>query len=284
MCSRGPTKLSCERGSAHTTGESVRRQPPSSNRRVVFSFTYSVAGVEGRVVVENNEKPNWEESDRLAALRRYDVLDTPPEPAFDSLVRLAAHVCGTPLAAINLLDDRRQWFKAEVGWGLRETALKVAICAKAILQPGLFIVPDATKDPRFASNPLVTGRPHVRFYAGALLETPAGLPLGTLCVLDHQPRELNQHQQAALTTLAAQVMSQLELRRIITERDQALAARRKAEERQSLLIRELHHRVRNALATVEALLGQQPGRAAASKSSTIPSRAGSHRSPERRPS
>jgi two-component sensor histidine kinase len=207
------------------------------------------------VVVENNKRPNWEESDRLAALRRYDVLDTPPEPAFDSLVRLAAHVCETPLAAINLLDDRRQWFKAEVGWGLRETALEVAICTKAILQPGLFIVPDATKDPRFASNPLVTGRPHIRFYAGALLETPDGLPLGTLCVLDHQPRELNQHQQAALTTLAAQVMSQLELRRIITERDEALAARRKAEERQSLLVRELHHRVRNALATVQALLG-----------------------------
>jgi two-component sensor histidine kinase len=206
-------------------------------------------------VVENNEKPNWEESDRLAALRSYDVLDTPPEPAFDSLVRLAAHVCSTPMAAINLLDDRRQWFKAEVGWSLRETALEVAICAKAILQPGLFIVPDATKDPRFASNPLVTGRPHIRFYAGALLETPDGLPLGTLCVLDHQPRELNQHQQAALTTLAAQVMSQLELRRIITERDEALAERRRAEERQSLLIRELHHRVRNALATVQALLG-----------------------------
>ena len=156
-------------------------------------------------MVENNKCPNWEERDRLAALRKYDVLDTPPEPAFDGLVRLAAHVCDTPMAAINLLDDRRQWFKAEVGWGVRETALDFAICAQAMHQPGLFIVEDATKDPRFASNPLVTGRPHARFYAGARLETPAGLPLGTLCVLDRQPRELNQHQQAALTTLASQV-------------------------------------------------------------------------------
>jgi two-component sensor histidine kinase len=159
------------------------------------------------------------------------------------------------MAAINLLDDQRQWFKAEVGLGFKETALEVAICAKAILQPGLFIVPDAAKDPRFASNPLVTGRPHIRFYAGALLETSAGLPLGTLCVLDHRPRKLNQQQQSALTTLAAQAMSQLELRRVINERDEALEASRQAEERQSLLVRELHHRVRNALATVQALLG-----------------------------
>ena len=236
------------------TGEPAD-QPPSSNFRVVFSFTHSAARVAGRVVVKNNKRPSWEESDRLAALRTYNVLDTPPEPAFDGLVGLAAHVCGTPMAAINLLDDRRQWFKAEVGLGFKETPLEVAICAKAILQPGLFIVPDTAKDPRLASNPLVTGRPHIRFYAGQRLETPAGLPLGTLCVLDHRPRELNQQQQSALTTLAAQVMSQLELRRVIAERDEALEVSRRAEERQGLLIRELHHRVRNALATVQALLG-----------------------------
>ena len=206
-------------------------------------------------MVKNNNRPSWDERDRLAALRTYNVLDTPPEPAFEGLVGLAAQICGTPMAAINLLDDRRQWFKAEVGLGLKETALEVAICAKAILQPGLFVVPDATRDSRFASNPLVTGRPHIRFYAGAVLETPAGLPLGTLCVLDHRPRKLNQQQRSALTTLAAQAMSQLELRRVITERDEALEASRQAEERQSLLVRELHHRVRNALATVQALLG-----------------------------
>ena len=177
------------------------------------------------------------------------------EPAFDSLVQLAAQVCDTPIAAINLIEDRRQWFKAEVGLGFRETPVEVSICAKAILQRGLFIVRDITQDSRFASNPLVTGPPHVRFYAGALLETPQGLPLGTLCVLDYEPRDLDEQQRAGLTTLAAQVMAQLELRRMVTERDEAVAASRRAEQRQALLVRELHHRVRNALATVQALLG-----------------------------
>ena len=127
--------------------------------------------------------------------------------------------------------------------------------ARAILHRGPFIVPEMTQDARFACNPLVSGPPYVRFYARALLETPHGLPLGTLCVLDYQPRELNEQQQTALSTLAAQVMAQLELRRMITERDAAVAASRRAEQRQSLLVRELHHRVRNALATVQALLG-----------------------------
>jgi GAF domain-containing protein len=234
------------------------------------------------VVVKNNNRPSWDERDRLAALRTYNVLDTPPEPAFEGLVGLAAQICGTPMAAINLLDDRRQWFKAEVGLGLKRTALEVAICAKAILQPGLFIVPDATRDSRFASNPLVTGRPHIRFYAGALLETPAGLPLGTLCVLDHHPRKLNQQQRSALTTLAAQAMSQLELRRVITERDEALEASRQAEERQSLLVRELHHRVATRSPPFKLCWGRQPAQAATSRSSTAPSRAGSPRWPERR--
>jgi GAF domain-containing protein len=95
----------------------------------------------------------WEDGDRLAALRSYGVLDTAPEPAFDSLVQLAAQVCGTPIAAINLIEDRRQWFKAEVGLGIRETPVEVSICAQAILQRGLFVVPDTTLDDRFACNP-----------------------------------------------------------------------------------------------------------------------------------
>jgi GAF domain-containing protein len=179
----------------------------------------------------------WNEGDRLAALRSYGVLDTAPEPSFDSLAQLAAHVCGTPFAAINLIEDRRQWSKAEVGLGFRETPVEVSICAKAILQQSLFIIADTRQDSRFVSNPLVTGPPHVRFYAGAILATPQSLPLGTLCVLDRQPRELNEQQRAALTTLAAQVMSQLELRRLIAERDEALASSRQAEQRQALLPR-----------------------------------------------
>lgn len=211
--------------------------------------------VAGRVVNEASAGAKWKEGDRLAALRSYGVLDTPPEPAFDSLAQLAAHVCRTPFAAINLIEDRRQWSKAEVGLGFRETPVEVSICAKAILQQRLFIIADTAQDSCFASNPLVTGPPHVRFYAGALLVTPRSLPLGTLCVLDYQPRELTEQQQTALSTLAAQVMAQLELRRMIAERDEAVAASRRAEQRQSLLVRELHHRVRNALATVQALLG-----------------------------
>jgi two-component sensor histidine kinase len=199
--------------------------------------------------------PFWNESDRLAALRSYRVLDTPPEPEFDALVQLAARVCGAPMALISLIDDRRQWFKAEVGLGVRETPLDRSICLSAMLRPGLTIVPDLTEDPRFAANPLVTGEPHLRFYAGAVLRTPEGLPLGALCVLDHVPGGLTGDQAFALTTLAQQVMSQLNLRRAIAERDDVLEASRKGEERQTLLVRELHHRVRNTLAMVQALVG-----------------------------
>jgi len=136
-------------------------------------------------VLNDQLHPSWTESDRLAALRRYRVLDTPPEPVFDDLVQLAAHVCQTPIAVISLIEERRQWFKAEVGLSLRETPLDRSICLRVILQPGLTVIPDLTQDPRFAANPLVSGMPHLRFYAGAVLETSDGLPLGALCVLDH---------------------------------------------------------------------------------------------------
>ena len=125
---------------------------------------------------------------RLGSLRSYGILDTPREADFDEVVEVASAICGTPISVINLIDQGRQWFKAEVGLGVRETPLDSSICAHAILQPGLFIVPDTTQDRRFADNPLVTGDPHLRFYAGALLETPEGFPLGTVCVLDYKPR------------------------------------------------------------------------------------------------
>jgi two-component sensor histidine kinase len=188
-------------------------------------------------------------------LRSYRVLDTPPEPEFDALVQLAARVCGAPMALISLIDERRQWFKAEVGFGVRETPLDRSICLHAMLRPGLTIVPDLTDDPCFSTNPLVSGEPHLRFYAGAVLRTPEGLPLGALCVLDHVPGGLTGDQAFALTTLAQQVMSQLNLRRAIAERDDVLEASRKVEERQTLLVRELHHRVKNTLAMVQALVG-----------------------------
>jgi len=207
------------------------------------------------LVLNNNLLPPWTESDRLAALRNYRVLDTSPEPEFDALVQLAARSCLAPIALISLIDERRQWFKAEVGLGLRETPLDRSICLSAMLQPGLTIVPNLAEDPRFAINPLVRDDPHLRFYAGAVLKTPENLPLGALCVLDYVPRGLTEDQAFTLTTLAQQVISQMELRRAIAERDDALEASRRIEQRQALLVRELHHRVKNTLATVQALVG-----------------------------
>jgi two-component sensor histidine kinase len=195
----------------------------------------------------------WNEAERVAALQSYDILDTPPEPEFDDLVQLIARICEVPRAAIGLVDDKRQWFKAEVGLGLNEVPLPVSVCDDIILQRGLTIIPDAREDSRLASHPLVIGPPHIRFYAGVLLETSEGVPLGTLCVLDDDVRDLTEKQRFALRTIAAQVMSLLELRRALKQRDRALEARQHAESRQNLLTRELHHRVKNTLATVQAV-------------------------------
>lgn len=153
------------------------------------------------------------EIERLAALHAYGILDTLPDDSFDALTRLAAHICDTPIAVINFVDRDRQWFKSEIGLGVQETPLDISICAHAILQPGLFVVPDTLKDARFTDNPLVTGGPHLRFYAGALLESDDGHPLGTLCVLDHHPRTLSPEQGEMLQALAGQVMLLLQLYR-----------------------------------------------------------------------
>ncbi|QQV79094.1 GAF domain-containing protein [Sphingomonas aliaeris] len=145
------------------------------------------------------------EARRVAALHDYDILDTPREAAFDEVANLAARLCGTSIAVVNLIDADRQFFKAEVGLDVRETPLETSFCAKAILEDDFLLVPDARLDPRFGCNPLVTGDPHLRFYAGALLKTDDGLPIGTLCVLDTEPRTLTELQQQALKVLANQV-------------------------------------------------------------------------------
>ncbi|MGJ7461685.1 sensor domain-containing diguanylate cyclase [Halomonas sp. MA07-2] len=159
------------------------------------------------------------EAQRLQALADYRILDTPEESAFDEIVEVVSIICEAPIAVINFVDRDRQWFKSEKGLGVRETPLDISICAHAILQSGLFIVPDTTRDPRFSSNPLVTGEPNLRFYAGALLESREGYPLGTLCVLDYQPRDLTERQRFALQALANQVMAHMELMR--AHREQA---------------------------------------------------------------
>ena len=153
------------------------------------------------------------EKKRLKVLWQYEVLDTVPEEVFDDLTELAARICEAPIALISLVDEKRQWFKSKVGVTLNETSRDLSFCGYAITQPDLFIVPDATRDKRFAGNPLVTSEPKIRFYAGAPLITPDGHALGTLCVIDKVPRELRLEQKQALRILAHHVVSQLELRR-----------------------------------------------------------------------
>jgi PAS domain S-box-containing protein len=147
-------------------------------------------------------------------------MDTSRERGFDDLAALASDICGTPIAVVNLIGEGRQWFKAEVGLGVDETPLDTSFCATAILEEDFLIVPDATQDPRFACNPLVTAEAGLRFYAGALLKTPDGLPIGTLCVLDYKPRSLSDAQQRSLRRLADQVMAQLELRLALLGREE----------------------------------------------------------------
>lgn len=154
------------------------------------------------------------EAERLAALRRYEILDTPPEPAFDRIVRLASYMLGTPISLVSLIDETRQWFKAHQGIETSQTPRSMAFCAHAILGDDVFVVPDARADRRFADNPLVTGEPNIRFYAGAPLHTPEGHRLGTLCVIDRRPRTLDDEKRALLADLSALVVDALELRRV----------------------------------------------------------------------
>jgi two-component system, NtrC family, sensor kinase len=156
-----------------------------------------------------------DEHDRLQTLLEYEVLDSPEEENFDDLVKMASEICATPIALISLLDDQRQWFKASAGLGVKETPRDISFCGHAIHQEDVFIVPDSKLDARFNDNPLVTGDPQIGFYAGAPLIAPNGKAIGTLCVIDHRPRELSETQLRHLRILSRQVMAQLEIRKSI---------------------------------------------------------------------
>lgn len=159
------------------------------------------------------------EADRIAALRRYRILDTSPEEAFDDLVHAAALVCRTPISLISLVDIARQWFKARQGIPETELPRESAFCAHAIQGSDVLVVSDTHSDPRFADNPLVVGDPHIRFYAGAPIVTLEGLSLGTICVIDRVPRTIGPEEMRALRGMARQVMIQLELRLTLLEVD-----------------------------------------------------------------
>lgn len=191
------------------------------------------------------------DASRLAAFAPYAILDTPHEADYDDLARLAAQVCAAPIALISFVLAERQWFKAEMGLGVSETALDASICRHLLLSPGLTVIPDTRADARLACNPLVAAEPGLRFYAGHLLTSREGVPLGTLCVLDHRPRpDLEEAQRSALAALARQVMTQLELRRALREQQDLLAQK-------ELLFMELNHRVKNSLQIIAALIQLQ---------------------------
>jgi len=162
------------------------------------------------------------ETQRLAALKEYQVLDTLAEQSYDDLTMLAAQVCNVPVAMVSLVDESRQWFKSKLGLNPQETPRDVAFCAHTILRSEPMIVPDAMKDERFADSALVRGSPHIRFYAGFPLVTSEGFAVGTLCAIDRKPRQLSTTQRHAMQALSRQVMVLLELRRTSAHLAEAL--------------------------------------------------------------
>jgi GAF domain-containing protein len=170
------------------------------------------------------------EAERLNTLRGYGILDTHPEDRFDDLTRLATLICGTPISLISLVDEDRQWFKSKTGLEVCQTPREEAFCAHAIMSPELLLVPDASQDPRFATNPLVLGELHVRFYAGAPLTAPNGHHLGALCVIDRVPRQLSREQLESLRILSRQVMAQVILGKNLYDLTTALKAKEDLEQ------------------------------------------------------
>ncbi len=187
-----------------------------------------------------------QEEERLKELRRYGILDTEREANFDELVEIASDICEVPVSVVNFIDAGRQWFKAEVGLGVRSTPIETSLCGHVILQGDFVEIPDTLLDERMADNPLCSTEPGFRFYAGAVLKGANGLPLGTLCVLDHKPRTLTDRQRKVLRVLSKHVMTELNLRLAL--------------EQERMLRKEVDHRVKNSLVSIGAMLSMKARR------------------------
>lgn len=188
--------------------------------RLIVAYRYLRIPMQVAAIPDNEQA-------RIQALLQYEILDTEAEAVYDDFVKLASYICHTPIALISLVDPTRQWFKAKVGCSASETSRDVAFCAHTIHQSDVFVVSDTLTDARFVDNPLVTGDPHIRFYAGAPLLTPEGLAIGTLCAIDREPRILSPEQLSALQALARQVVAQLELRRLTQDLQQLVESKNK---------------------------------------------------------
>jgi K+-sensing histidine kinase KdpD len=188
-----------------------------------------------------------DERERLEALREYELLDSDSEKVFDEIAVLASFICDTPISTITLIDEKRQWFKAKVGLPDNETSRDVAFCAHAIHTNDIMIVNDATRDDRFFDNPLVTDKPDIRFYAGMPLITPSGYKLGTLCVIDTKPKNLDEKQIFALNVLSKQVMKLFELRKKNMELQ-------RIHETQNKLLSIIGHDLRSPIGSIDGML------------------------------
>lgn len=176
------------------------------------------------------------EAARLRTLEQYDVLEAPPTEAFDRITRLTTRLFDVPIAMINVIDQENQWCLSTEGIALDRTSREVSFCARAILEKDIMVVPDAREDERFADNPLVTGEPHIRFYAGAPLTAPNGYRLGTLCLIDDEPREFSEADCATLTDLAGVVMDELSLRHYASGLDASRRAHRETSEQRKRVL------------------------------------------------